>query len=591
MAEDIKKRSIGIDLLKSISIIAVVLYHSGILKYGYLGVDVFLVIAGYFTTRSIIKPYLRGERLKLIKFLENRMIRLWPLALIVCIVSFLLAYLWMMPMALKNTSETVAGTSLFFNNFVQYITSSNYWDQSNEFKPLMHTWYVAMLLQFYLFYAITLWCVAIFSTRKVAAIKNTIFVIFCLSLSMYLLPILTVPQKFYLLPARLFEFAAGGLIVLVEYKLWQLNNKYFVPILFLLVIILLSINTDLGIEQIRLLLTVLLTQIALIYSSQMNIDGYPSALRKTLDAVAMVGIGSYSLYLWHQVVLAFYRYAFNSQPSWRDFVIIFIICAAVTVVSYLLLEKKLSSWLAKSNRTINGGFLACCMVTVALIASSAYVYKNKGIVRDVPELELYADADNNVTPEDYNSANYSLDIDFPKNEKKNCLVVGDSFGRDWLNILKEAYVDTVLNLSYHTDVDITLMNRIEAADIIFVANNGDFGIYYPLLMKMMTKRFYRVGYKYFTRCVGNVYNNNRYQDGYYSQSFIPDAYYEALIDAERNIFGEHYINLMPVIKNADGNYAHFTPDQHLYSEDGIHLTKAGAKVFAKRLNIKQYITD
>ena len=43
------------DFLKGVAIIAVVLYHLGVCTYGYLGVDIFLVIAGYFTARSMTK--------------------------------------------------------------------------------------------------------------------------------------------------------------------------------------------------------------------------------------------------------------------------------------------------------------------------------------------------------------------------------------------------------------------------------------------------------------------------------------------------------------------------------------------------------
>ena len=43
------------DVLKAIAIIAVVLYHLGICEYGYLGVDIFLVIAGFFTSQSVEK--------------------------------------------------------------------------------------------------------------------------------------------------------------------------------------------------------------------------------------------------------------------------------------------------------------------------------------------------------------------------------------------------------------------------------------------------------------------------------------------------------------------------------------------------------
>lgn len=43
------------DVLKAVAIVAVVLYHMGICEFGYLGVDVFLVIAGYFTSKSVEK--------------------------------------------------------------------------------------------------------------------------------------------------------------------------------------------------------------------------------------------------------------------------------------------------------------------------------------------------------------------------------------------------------------------------------------------------------------------------------------------------------------------------------------------------------
>ena len=48
------------DVLKAVAIIAVVLYHFGVSEYGYLGVDIFLVIAGYFTSKSIDNQIVNG---------------------------------------------------------------------------------------------------------------------------------------------------------------------------------------------------------------------------------------------------------------------------------------------------------------------------------------------------------------------------------------------------------------------------------------------------------------------------------------------------------------------------------------------------
>ena len=50
-----------IDVLKAFAIIAVVLYHSGFLTYGYLGVDFFLVINGYFITKGLNRSLITEE--------------------------------------------------------------------------------------------------------------------------------------------------------------------------------------------------------------------------------------------------------------------------------------------------------------------------------------------------------------------------------------------------------------------------------------------------------------------------------------------------------------------------------------------------
>lgn len=46
------KRLDYLDVLKAISIVAVVLYHAGFRHFGYLGVDIFLVVNGYLLAGS-----------------------------------------------------------------------------------------------------------------------------------------------------------------------------------------------------------------------------------------------------------------------------------------------------------------------------------------------------------------------------------------------------------------------------------------------------------------------------------------------------------------------------------------------------------
>ena len=141
-------RSYVIDSLKGLAIIAVIFFHIGLLTFGYLGVEIFLVLAGFLTAKSIIRAF-EENKFSYWKFIQNRLVRLWPLAIIICVVSLVLGYFVMLPDNFKNLSETVLGTLSFTNNFIQYITARNYWDVSNDYKPLMHTWYVGILFQFY----------------------------------------------------------------------------------------------------------------------------------------------------------------------------------------------------------------------------------------------------------------------------------------------------------------------------------------------------------------------------------------------------------------------------------------------------------
>lgn len=151
-----------IDVLKAVAIIAVVFYHAGYLTYGYLGVDMFLVINGYFITMSLEKKWSSidcsgGEHSFFsgyVSFLWSRIIRLLPVLLIACLACMVWGYFVMLPDEYENIGESVVATNLFSNNILQSIVSKDYWNLDNNYKPLMHTWYVGVLIEFYVVYYI-----------------------------------------------------------------------------------------------------------------------------------------------------------------------------------------------------------------------------------------------------------------------------------------------------------------------------------------------------------------------------------------------------------------------------------------------------
>lgn len=578
-----KSRNQILDIFKGIAILAVILYHANLFTYGYLGVEIFLVIGGYLITKSILRSF-EKDSFNYWDYLCNRLVRLWPLALIISAIALFVGYFTMLPDVYKNTCETAIGTSTFTNNFVQFITAGDYWDTANEYKPLMHTWYLGVIFQFYVLYPLIFMLCHRFSDDYVKASKVTLVIIFLFSLLFYIYPGTDTAITFYLLPARLFEFAVGGLLALSELKTEKDRfPQIIMPIFLFFLIVLLCVNDAYDITKVRLLLTVALSALIIVYSKSEKQEDYLSRENKFLSFFIPLGTASLSLYLWHQVILAFYRNVINDEFTVWSYLITIGISLIVGYISYLLIEKTIANF-TKNNKARTYIVLASCViVTVLIFAFSFKYYKAQGVVRDIPELEVFLNDPKTYSPQEYNARISSLyDKEFPRNENKNVLVVGDSYARDWMNVLLESKIENI-NLVYSKDIAKDLRKKIAHADIIFLVNHGSADKYVDYLPAMMKKNFYRVGDKFFTRGISAVFNHKKDQN-YYNQ-VIP--YYSVAVNADERIeFRGMYINMMDSIRNADGSINIFTPDKKLISHDGLHLTKAGAKRYAELIDVK-----
>lgn len=255
-----------LDVMKAMAIIAVVLYHTGYMTYGYLGVDVFLVINGYLLAKGFSSLNSIGGGCK---FLIKRVLRLWPVVVAASAVCLIWGAYWMLPYNYFDLSQHVIASNLFANNILMSIKSADYWNTLNEYKPLMHMWYLGVVVQFYVFFAILL----ILMKKVVRSKKDiTIYVVgICsfLSLVLYLMPAFTVSQKFYYLPFRVFEFGAGMWLALyIRDKSFKMHErKSLMTLLSVLIyaalLVLLFVNSAFVPSAVRLLMTVLLSSILL----------------------------------------------------------------------------------------------------------------------------------------------------------------------------------------------------------------------------------------------------------------------------------------------------------------------------------------
>lgn len=94
-----RERRPGLDLLRALAIILVVIYHAGIMgfpmpgrvhRWGWIGVDLFFVLSGYLIGGQLLAPLARSQRIDLGRFFARRALRIMPAYFVVLAIYFLL---------------------------------------------------------------------------------------------------------------------------------------------------------------------------------------------------------------------------------------------------------------------------------------------------------------------------------------------------------------------------------------------------------------------------------------------------------------------------------------------------------------------
>ena len=374
-----------LDFLKTIAIIAVVLYHTGLMTYGYLGVELFIVVAGYLTTKTLYAKVITSYNLNgggYLKFEIRRVVRLLPLLLVAGLCCMLVGYMTMLPDDYENLSQSVIATNFFANNILGAITTGNYWDVVNDYKPLMHTWYVGVIMQFYIVYPILFYLARLDKRNPRGTLLTMIATLAVISLLVYFATTDTA-QRFYYLPSRFFEFAAGGIAALL-YKPQKDKpfGKLFVYACYILLIVLMFVNVDVIPPVIRLVVVVGLS--CVLICSQ---DVLENKVTGNV-VISKIGAASYSIFIWHQVILAFYRYSITNKFSFGSYAILLSATIILSWLSYQLIEQGITKSL-KSKHGRKTLYLATTIVFVFLNAFAGIVYLRAGVVRDVPELDIF----------------------------------------------------------------------------------------------------------------------------------------------------------------------------------------------------------
>jgi peptidoglycan/LPS O-acetylase OafA/YrhL len=356
-----------IDGLRAVAVIPVVLYHTALGPFtgGFVGVDIFFVISGFLIT-GIVAGEIEDHRFSLVNFYERRVRRIFPALFFVLFVTTAAAMALLFPNDLIDFGQSLV-TTIFFASNVYFTAKSGYFDGPSEFKPLLHTWSLAVEEQFYLLFPLILiaihrwgggrygrWILAMGVTSLVVSIVGIAYA-----------PVMT----FYGAPMRAWELMLGAALALglVPQAKPGLRAEFLALLgaaLILYSIFCYNLTTPFpGLAAIPPCLGAAL----LLYTGPHRTQ--VARLLSTKPFVA-VGLISYSLYLWHWPLNVLYRYAAIGEDGVADHLLIVVLSVALATFSWRYVEQPFrhrSSITGRRQLFAGAGAVAAVLIVLGLV--------------------------------------------------------------------------------------------------------------------------------------------------------------------------------------------------------------------------------
>jgi len=355
-----------IDGLRALAVISVIIYHfnKNLLPSGYLGVDIFFVISGYVITSSLYNSSSKKFGDFLFDFYSRRVKRLAPaLVLCVTIASVLICFFNPDPSdSLKTGIRSLFG----FSNLYLFRISTDYFARSSELNVFTHTWSLGVEEQFYLIFPLLLWFLSP-SRLSNGSMRRLIFIIGALSVaslfSFIYLNSINQAAAFFLVTSRFWELGVGCLLFLI------LKSKSFdglfvnVPSLVVFGLLVSALYIPLQFAVQATIAVVFLTAL-LIACLRPQTAAYVIFTR---PIVVYIGLISYSLYLWHWIVISISRWTIGIH--WWSVPIQFALMILLAVTSNHYVEKPLrnAEWSSSRRISISYGLVVSFLASGLLI--------------------------------------------------------------------------------------------------------------------------------------------------------------------------------------------------------------------------------
>jgi peptidoglycan/LPS O-acetylase OafA/YrhL len=139
----------GLDGLRALAVVAVLLYHSGFVAAGFLGVEVFFVISGYLITLLLLEEWHTHGHIDLPAFWLRRARRLLPASFAVIVTTLAFAALVLPDEVAALRGAALAGL-VSVSNWYAIVAQQSYFESVGRPSLLRHLWSLSIEAQFYL---------------------------------------------------------------------------------------------------------------------------------------------------------------------------------------------------------------------------------------------------------------------------------------------------------------------------------------------------------------------------------------------------------------------------------------------------------
>lgn len=366
---DLQRYRLDIQGLRALAVVPVVLFHAhpALVPGGYVGVDIFFVISGYLITRILLRELDLG-RMSIADFYVRRINRLFPALYVMLAVSIAAGLVLLPPNSLAELARTVIGTVFFVSNLV-FMQLADYFAGPSDFRPLLHTWSLAVEEQYYVIFPPLLLFVHRYARRWLGAILWAGAIV---SFALCIWMVRDHPEAaFYLPVTRAWELLVGSLLaagVVPHVRNTRSLDILSIAGLTMIVATMASINADTTFPGWAGLFPCIGT--ALILQAGAGRDSWAGRLLSWAPFV-WIGALSYSLYLWHWVILAYLRWVTLGTPDTVQLVLAVVASISVAWVSLRFVEKPVVARKWHGKRVLAGG--AMTIGVAAAIAATIQV--------------------------------------------------------------------------------------------------------------------------------------------------------------------------------------------------------------------------